>query len=387
MTPPRVTLKQIAEACGLSLSTVSAALNHSDGRYNAETVRHVREVASRLGYRVNQQAKILRGAPSGLIGIVKNISLHEVVTEFSVHAGEAIYEAGYRFFSSDISHEILTGSGGLSRSLEIMQDARVEGILIVSCTYNEKWEETISTVVRGKTPVVLIDGYPYDGIPYVGTDYYKGFSQLVRHFVNRGYRSIALAMSREDLASVNEHFTTKGAANWRVNEAVRAISNIARRQGIKMSLMAMPCDVDPSDLESIYFKPAEDFIHEVTRDGDGPRAIIFINDLFAMAALRACHDLGLKVPENVAVASCDGSAIAHYTVPRLTTLEVPAADVARKAVSLLTSLIRRKHPAGKESRILLPPKLRIRESCGGRPERRIGRSTSISIRQSEQITL
>lgn len=360
MSASQVTLKQIADACELSLSTVCAALNNGDDRYSKETVRYVRKVADRLGYRVNHQAKILRGARSGLLGIIKSASLHQSTAEMAIHAGDAIRATGYRFFSSDL----YVNSSNLAHALDIMRDARVEGILIENQAYRSEYEILISKVIKGNIPIVLIDGYPFDGVPYVGPDYYKGFSELTSHFVQSGYRDIALALSEGDLAAVNENFTTKGASNWRVNEAVRAVRDVTSRHRIKMEVMAMPANADSRELEDIYFSPGGEFIRNLAQFRSCPRAIIFINDLFAMAALRACVDAGLKVPDEVAIAGCDDSAIAHYTVPRLTSIAIPTSEMSRKAVRLLTDIIHKKTTG--PPRIFLPTKLAVQESCGGR---------------------
>lgn len=357
----RVTLKQISDACGLSLSTVSAALNHTDGRYNAETVAYVRGVAERLGYRINHQAKILRGGRSGLIGIIKNISLHQVTSEIAIHAGAAIRGAGYRFFSSDL----FVDSGGIARSLDIMQDMRAEGILIENLLYMGQTQNILETIIKNKTPVMLIDGYPYEGVPHIGVDYYKGFSELTQHFIECGYRDIALALSENDFASVKENFNAKGAANRRVNEAVRAVQDVLSQHRMQMALMKMPANAESKELKDIYFSPGGQFIEEVTKSKKCPRAIIFINDLFAMAALRACVDNGVNVPGEIAIAGCDGSAMAQYTIPRLTSLEIPVSAMAREAVRLLVEMIDHKTPVTEVSHRRLAPKLVVQESCGG----------------------
>jgi len=357
-----VTLKQISDACGLSLSTVSAALNNADERYNAKTVEYVRDVARQLGYRANQQAQILKGASSGLIGIIKNISLHQITAEFAIYAGKAIQAAGYRLFSSDIF--LGSGTEGLIRSLDVMMDARVEGILIEDQKFSEGAGKAIADAMRNKVPVVLIEGYPFDGVPYVGADHYKGFCRIASHLVACGYRSIALAVSENDFASLKKDFTVKGASNWRINEAVRAVNHVASKHGIKAELMAMPpSDAEPADLEEIYFASSRRFIQNLAGSATRPRAVVFSNDLFAVAALRACADEGLRVPEDIAITGCDGSAIGRHVIPRLTSIAIPTPDIAKEAVRLLTDLIQNKISIDAAPQILLPPTVAIHESC------------------------
>src|SRR5690606_158881 len=125
-------------------------------------------------------------------------------------------------------------------------------------------------------------------------------------------------------------------------------------------------------LANTYFKPGASFIGEIVQRKDNrPRAVIFTNDLFALAALQTCHKLGLNVPGDIAIGAFDGSAVGQYTTPSLTSVEIPVPEIAQQSVKLLTKIIQQKS-AGKQKAppILLPPKLLIRESCGGHPNKR-----------------
>ena len=349
-----VTLKQISDACGLSLSTVSAALNNEDSRYNSRTIEHVRDVASQLGYRVNQQAKILRGAKSGLLGIIKSISLHQITSEIALYAGEAIHAAGFRFFSSDVFWH----SGGLSRAIDVMLDAKVEGILIENQSSTTAETNAITDLVKNEMPVVIVEGHPLEGVPFVSTDHYEGFSRLATKLVVAGHKNIALAVSENDLSTV-------GHLNWRTSQAVRAVEDTTRRHSARMELAVM-VGAQPSNIEEVYFAPGRRLIQKLVDQKSRSTAIIFVNDLFAVGALRACADLGIRVPEDLAIAACDNSAIAHNTLPRLTSIAVPTAEIGREAVRLLTDIILNKVSFSEPPRILLRPDIAIRESSGSK---------------------
>lgn len=349
-----ITLKQISDTCGLSLSTVSAALNNSDTRYNAETVNYVRSVAKKLHYRTNLQARILRGARSGILGIIKSISLHQITADFAIHAGLAIGESGYRFFSSDV----FAGSDGFSRSIEMMLDARVEGILVENQILDSGETEALKNLLEAGMPVVLIDGNPVESIPHVTTDYYQGFLDLFARLAERGCKNLALAATERDFAAES------WGASWRTQEARRALEMISTQYAVDHELLAMPQNREATNLKELYFSPSEKLIHDLADRDAKPRAIVFVNDLFAAGALRACADAGIRVPEDLAIAACDGSALGQYTIPRLSSIKVPTAGIARKAVQLLTEQIQHQSARTKTPKILLPPEIRFQESCG-----------------------
>ncbi len=349
-----VTLKQISDACGLSLSTVSAALNNEDGRYSLRTVEHVRNVAAQLGYRVNQQAKILRGAKSGLLGIIKSVSLHQITSEIAVHAGETIHAEGYRFFSSDVFRH----SGGLERAIDVMLDAKVEGILIENQCANAIEAVAIANVVKNGTPVVLVEGNPLEDIPHVAADHYAGFSQLAAHLIAIGHEDIVLAISETDVSGT-------APSNWRTGQAIRAVKDTAYRLSVRLELALMPREGNP-DFESIYFSPGRKLIQKLAGQKSRPSAVIFVNDLFAIGALRACADAGISVPDDLAIVAYDNSAVGQNAIPRLTSVDVPAAKIGREAVKLLCDIIRNKASSGEPARLLLHPEVAIRESCGSK---------------------
>jgi len=96
---------------------------------------------------------------------------------------------------------------------------------------------------------------------------------------------------------------------------------------------------------------------------DPPDAILCINDETALGVLRAANELGMRVGKDLAVAGFDGVRDAKYSNPPLTTVDQPVYDIARQLVRMLVDEIRGTHLL--ERRVVLPPRLLIRESTGG----------------------
>jgi LacI family transcriptional regulator len=100
-----------------------------------------------------------------------------------------------------------------------------------------------------------------------------------------------------------------------------------------------------------------------------PTALIVINDLLAIGAIRAANDLGLRVPKDVSIASFDDLPISSYVVPRLTTVRRDNKAIGRAMTKLL--LERLKNPKRPPQRLELPTELMIRESTGLAPKRQV----------------
>ncbi|MEO6848152.1 MAG: LacI family DNA-binding transcriptional regulator, partial [Chthoniobacterales bacterium] len=118
------TLKAIAQEVGVSIQTVSCVLNRGDIRFSEETKKRIHEVAKRLNYRVNHQARSLVGAKSGMLGMMKSLGFSYDHLEAIVLAGQAIHKFGYGVLSCDIPWY----KNGLARAVDAMLDSHVEGV-------------------------------------------------------------------------------------------------------------------------------------------------------------------------------------------------------------------------------------------------------------------
>jgi LacI family transcriptional regulator len=97
-------------------------------------------------------------------------------------------------------------------------------------------------------------------------------------------------------------------------------------------------------------------------EGEGVTAILTATDSMAMGALRALYDVGVKVPERMAIASFGGASIAEYMQPPLTTMTLPMRLIGEQAARLLLSRI--DGDSSPYQNILLPTELTVRASCG-----------------------
>jgi DNA-binding LacI/PurR family transcriptional regulator len=99
--------------------------------------------------------------------------------------------------------------------------------------------------------------------------------------------------------------------------------------------------------------------------GPRPTAVLVYNDLTAIGALRALHEAGIRVPDDMALVGTDGIELGEYTTPALTTVDHPREELGRLAIETICQLLGGARPS--ETERVLSPKLIVRASCGAHP--------------------
>lgn len=186
---------------------------------------------------------------------------------------------------------------------------------------------------RSRTPVDL---------PYIEVDSRSGFAALVAHLVARGHRRIAYIGAPSTLTLQADRFAGYcdglAAAGITFDPSLVTEGNLTRMGGYQAAqrLLALP---------------------------QPPTAILGVNDLTAIGAMRAARERGLVIGRDLAVAGFDGTEDAEHADPPLTTLNQPVYEIARRLVRMLLALIASEPLA--ERRVVLQPELIVRESTGG----------------------
>lgn len=342
-----VTIRDVAEAAGVSLSSVSRALNGGKN-VSARVARDVAAAAERLGYQPDFLARSLRTRTSGMVGcLVSDIS--NPLNATIVQAAEArLREAGYLLVVASTAND----PGRERAAASEFRGRRVDGMLVApgSDANAKAWR----ALVAAGTPVVIVDrdvpeaddGADNDnsGWPSVQVDHRGGARAATRYLIGLGHRRIALLTadaimrpSRERIAGFREVFAEAG--------------------------------LDPAGAQLCIQSSAMDFAHGDTlalladgRDGGRPTAIIALGTRILAGVLRAARDLGLAVPRDLSVMSVGDTDLAAVHTPAITALRWSLEDVGRAAADLL--LRRLGGDAGQaQSRALLPVDLVLRDSC------------------------
>ena len=308
-----VSIKDIAFHCGVSVATVSKALN-GQADVSESTRRRVLDAAKELGYTVNYAARALKTNRTYNLGILyTDLQGSGFMHEYFASALNALRaEAASRGY--DIS--FLNENVG-SQSMTYLQHARyrqVDGIAIICADF---FDPHVQELAYSDFPIVTLD-HSYNNRTAVMSDNVDGIGNLVRHAYAKGHRRIAYIHGNHTAVTEN-----------RVTGFHRAV----RELGID------PADVIISSCE--YHEPVSCF--EATKKllirPDRPSCILFPDDYAAIGGLNAILELGLRVPEDISVMGYDGINLAQVMSPKMTTWCQNTDDIGKIIASKLIERI------------------------------------------------
>lgn len=324
--PPRVTLKQVAEAANVSLATASYSLNNG-GSVGQETRDRVISEASRLGYRQSNKITAARTGPSGAIGMM----LPDLTNPFFASLAQAVIqtarEENYSVFLMDTQ-----GSKAAEAQCVSALTARgVDGIVWFPINDLPTEQPDLSGV-----PTVVIDRN-IEGFDSVLADYAAGGELAARHLVDNGHRRIGIISGPSDASSA--YLRAQGALAYLRKHAEVAWQIEA----------AFSSDLDTDTVDAVL--------------KGGASAILAGADLIAIGVMKTLAKSGLSVPADVSVIGFDNIAWGEICTPALTTIDMPVNEMAAEAIALL--LRRIKTPGDPRRRVVFDVELVNRKSVAG----------------------
>lgn len=351
-----LTQATIAQKLGISRRAVGFALSDdtcSQKQVGAQTRRQILKTARQLGYRPHRQAQLLRGKKSGVIGIIKTTGMMQAGVERSFFASQAIQAAGYGL----LVNELLWEEMGERRAVDAMLDAIVEGVLLLGLANpDDAVLAELRRLSKAKIPVVAVGGVCLPETPSVTTDHRQGMRDLTNHLLTLGYRRLILVspVSPEKAAMARQTTQTERLTGFRDAADAAGLSETQAR------VMHQTNSVNWSDC----YAPGQAVIRRLIERRELPEALLCSNDDWAMGALAACADAGLKVPDDIAITGFDNTTLGQYARPALTTVAQPTEAVARHAVELLLRQMRGERILAGEALVKLPCQVVVRQSCG-----------------------
>ena len=332
MHQPRVTIRDVAEHAGVSVSTVSKVINQRYG-VAEETMARVQAVIQDLGYEASLVAQSLRNHRTNVIGILV-ADLEPFSTELLKGAADAIRGSGFELVVYSAGGRTGDMAGWERRYLARLSGTLVDGAVLVTPTVVD---------VHYGAPVVAVDPHAGSsgGFPTVDADSLRGARLATEHLLSLGHRRIALLAGRPDLESAK-----------------------LREQGYREALAAAGVPFDPAlvriggydaDLSALAAQ-------ELLTDPRRPTAVFAANDVTAIATIEVALRLGLRVPEDVSIIGFDNIPESVRCTPQLTTVNQPIRTMGERAVEMLIQLIR-KEPV-ERTHITLVTELVLRGSTG-----------------------
>jgi LacI family transcriptional regulator len=334
MRDRKITIRDVADAAGVSVATVSRALS-SPGQVSVALRDRVARAADRLGYVVDGAARALASRRSHAMGALFPTLDNPIFAACIDAFQRRLDAAGYSLLVASAGYD----AAREARELRTLLERGVDGVMLIGAEHAEaSW-----ALLRRGTPAVLTWTHeaPLAGLPCIGFDNRAAARRVAAHLLGLGHRRIAM------IAGVTDG-----------ND--RAAARVA---GVRDALAAAGVPLDRGNLTERSYTVADGHaaVVELLARTPPPTAVICGNDHLALGAIAGARARGVEVPGQLSVTGFDDLDFAAFAAPPLTTVQVPAAEMGRRAADHLVALA-----AGKPAlpTVELEAPLVLRETTG-----------------------
>lgn len=308
-------IKDIAEKCGLSVSTVSKALNsYSD--ISSATKDKVFKTARECGYFPNSIARALKTNRTNNIGVLfsdeaqsglKQNYFAAVLDSFKVEAEAHSYDITF------INHNINIGNHPMTY-LEHCRYRNFDGVCIACVDFQQP---EVVELVNSSFPVVTID-HVFDNHTSINSANVEGMRELVQYIYSLGHRKIAYIHGQKSTVS-----------EQRITSFCKTLLNLGVR--VRPEYLVLSAYHDPG--------ATKNGVEKLLSLPDRPTCIVMPDDYAALGGIEAIEAAGLRIPEDISIAGYDGISLTQVITPKLTTLEQDTDRMGREAAHRLIEQI------------------------------------------------
>ena len=342
MTKRRVTLEDVAKRAGVSKVTVSNILNNRPTAVpiSEATRQRVLAVVQELGYYPNAVARALARQRTDTVAVV--LQFPAIFQGWSGFTNELMRGVSDKAIA--LGYDILLhtrAQPSVELEAQSLMDGRVDGALLL-----RDYDDPLSSILaeRDFPHVLFFTRSRRPDVCWVDCDNYKGAQLAVEHLLSLGRTRIAHLAGPPSACSALDR--------------LQGYRDAIERHGLSVPVeWVIPAHYGGADLT-----PLATMLLQPRR----PNAIFAWSDEVAIRAMNLCKELGLHVPDDVAVVGFDSTQICEHTHPPLTSVRQPIYEMAATALEMLVKLIRRE-PLLERMRVFAPT-LEVRSSCGARTE-------------------
>ena len=323
------TLKDIANATGYSLSTISYVLNGKK-KVKPETYTRIMDAVRELNYHPNQLARGLKMKRTCTIGVIVPDISNEFFPEILKGIDNVAHENHYNIFLCNTNND----SSLEKEAVNMLVSKDVDGIIFIGVANSQILQSDDISV-----PIVLVDRKIGNAYTSIITDNYRGGYMATEHLIRRGYKNIVLLGGTPTIPNFFDR--------------IRGYMDALGDNGIPYSeenVIVCDCSISGG------YKMTKELIKKNLK----PDAIFAMGDMIALGVMRGLRDNGISVPEDVALIGFDDISIASHTIPALSTVSQPKFELGRMAAEKLFAQISSKEKAVEH--IVLDPELVIRET-------------------------
>jgi DNA-binding LacI/PurR family transcriptional regulator len=323
-------LDQVARRARVSTATVSRVLNNTGLVRNTTRARVLKAIHD-LKYSPNLHARSLAGGKSRGIGVIVSNIENPFFLDIYKAVEEGAHRAGYELIMANTDYS----SERLVTSIRLMIGRRVAGLAAI---VSEMDSDLIEELNGARIPVVFYDvGTPRPNITNIRVNYRRGMEKLTSYLYSLGHRRVGFV----------GHHTTLGP----INERAKVLLDAARRY----TNLRVGTAADTDTLEG-----GRRAVRALLDSSTRPTAIVCVNDVMAVGALRELRERGLRVPDDVSVTGFDDVNLAQFSYPALTTVHIPRDQIGRTICECLMN----RENALIEHEFVIDPELVLRDSTG-----------------------
>lgn len=331
-----VTIKDVAAHAAVSVATVSAVMN--ENKYvSPELAQRVRESIATLGYRRNSFARGLKTQISHSIGLI----IPDIMNPFYTNIARGVEDVAHAHKYSLIIGNTDEDPEKEKNYLHLLESKQADGLIIA---VTDRSLDYMQALPLQNLALVGIDRSLIElGIDTVMVDNQVGARTAIEHFIALGHRRIGLITGARGIAPTEER--------------LQGYTEALEKHGIAVdpALIAMTRPrVDGGERGALQLLALE----------NRPTALFMMDGTMVVGVLQAIETLGLRCPEDIALACFDDFVWASVMRPRLTVVDQPTYEIGEQAALMLFE--RLQHPENPPREIRLHTRFIVRESCGSR---------------------
>lgn len=295
-----LTIKDIALLAGVSISTVSKALNN-DPKIRTSTRMKITKIAEKHGYQKNILATQLVSGRSKIIGFVLGELTNPLYSLIAKELDNKLKAVGYRMIS------VMTSDG-----IELLYQLKVDGCIVWDTATAKIWD-SLQPVKGASMPCFILGPIDHSDSPYMNIDRKTAIGKAVEYLMSYGHRRIGFIGNSQAIK-------------------VQGFKEALNRNGLSYS----PQHILPggTSWEDGYFAMLH---YEITESS--PTAFIGLNNLVTKGAMRAILEKGLKVPEDISLIGYDHSPDMQYAEVAITTVGPSLEELTAIAAEQIVALI------------------------------------------------
>ncbi|MDA8411379.1 MAG: LacI family DNA-binding transcriptional regulator [Treponema sp.] len=336
MRKSEVSSKDIAEACGVSRTTVSFVLNNTPGKViPSETRERILEAARRLGYSPDAEARSIAKRTRATIGLVVNHSDSIYADAYILRLIEGMAPV----FNKKRCRLVLLPLR--QREADYGQIVRAHGLDGLMITNARADDEALRALAGLGLPCVVIGTVEGIDAPQIDIDNEEAAFRVADYLLSLGHRRVAMI----------------------VHAPLSYVAATGRLAGYRRALESHHINYDERLVRVADYTEASGYAaaRSILAERPRPEALFAGNDAIAYGAVQAILDEGLRIPDDISIAGFDDDFPSRFLEPALTTMTLPAAALGEGAATKVIALL--DGVADAERRTILPTLLSVRDSC------------------------